>query len=137
MCATTLPRRSGAASRRARVRGPSELAQLKFHFWVNGAGIVVRDRLSVPDTVACRSREMELIGAFFVARDRTGRWETFVNLHPRLSLEPNGNLRVRDEASQAHGHRGRSDAGARLGDPEIRSRSRGRVDFAVARSSSP
>jgi hypothetical protein len=95
------------------------LAHLRFRFWVSGTGVVVRDRLvggtlgteaerlaaqqflyqtlySIPDIADCRGREMELVGDFFEARNQSGDWETFVNLHPHLWLDPRGILRVSD-----------------------------------------
>lgn len=95
------------------------LGHVKFHFWVNGAGIVTREILteatlgtsaereaeaayakeltfSLPNTKECRSREVEVIGDFFEQRERSGRWATYVRLYPHLSFGNTGALERRD-----------------------------------------
>lgn len=95
------------------------LAHIKYHFWVNGAGSVVRVvkmagnygtprewdaeqgfisamRFSVPQTQSCRVREMELIGDVFETREKDGRWVSYIRLYPRLSFAPGGALQRRD-----------------------------------------
>jgi hypothetical protein len=95
------------------------LAHIKYHFWVNGAGSVVRVvktaanygtpqewdaeqgfisamRFSVPQTQSCRVRQMELIGDVFETREKDGRWVSYIRLYPRLSFAPGGALQRRD-----------------------------------------
>jgi hypothetical protein len=102
----------------ANVAAPN-LAHIKYHFWVNGAGSVVRVaktaanygtpqewdaeqgfisamRFSVPQTQSCRVREMELIGDVFETRDKDGRWLSYIRLYPRVSFAPGGALQRRD-----------------------------------------
>jgi hypothetical protein len=102
----------------ANVAAPN-LAHLKYHLWVNGAGSVVRVaktaanygtpqewdaeqafisamRFSVPQTQSCRVRQMELIGDVFETREKDGRWASYIRLYPRLSFAPGGALQRRD-----------------------------------------
>ena len=102
----------------ANVAAPN-LAHIKYHFWVNGAGSVVRVvktaanygtpqewdaeqafisamRFSVPQTQACRVRQMELIGDVFETRGKDDRWASYIRLYPRLSFAPGGALQRRD-----------------------------------------
>lgn len=90
-------------------------AHLKVEFWVNGAGVVVRERLvagnlgsaaeraadlaytreltfSVPQTAECQAREMELFGDFFLKQKPDQSWVPLVRLYPRLALDQNGVL---------------------------------------------
>lgn len=92
---------------------------LKIHFWVNGAGLVVREQLTtptvglaaeqdaelaytraltftVPDTPSCKSRQMELIGDFVEMRGATGQWATYAKLYPRLIFDGDGTVRRRE-----------------------------------------
>ena len=95
-----------------------ELVRLKFRFWVNGRGAVVRDKLvggalgspaerdsaqrylyqqayNVPDIGDCRARpEIELVGNYFLRRTRQGGWETMFAVHPLYSLDDDGLLQV-------------------------------------------
>lgn len=102
----------------ANVPAPN-LGHIKMHFWVNGAGTVTRETVTVatlgtpaeqraaadfgrqltfalPNTKDCRSREVEIIGDFFEQRGRSGQWETFVRLYPRLTFGPIGTLQRAD-----------------------------------------
>lgn len=102
----------------SRMADPS-LGHIKVHFWVNGAGLVTREVLTattyatteerqaelnftkgltftVPNTAACRVREMELVGDFFEMKGSTGQWATFVRLYPRLSFDTDGVVRSRE-----------------------------------------
>jgi hypothetical protein len=95
------------------------IGHVKFHFWVNGAGLVSRELLTaanygtlqeqqaemgyakemtftVPNTPECSAREIELIGDFFESREPTGNWATFVRLYPRFSFTGDGALSPRD-----------------------------------------
>ncbi len=95
------------------------LAHIKVHFWVNGSGVVVREKLvsaamgspaeqqaelafmrqlifSVPDIADCRRREIELVGDVFETRNKSGAWTTYVRLYPRLSFDARGIVRSAD-----------------------------------------
>jgi hypothetical protein len=92
---------------------------MKIHFWVNGAGRVVREMLTatnfataaeqqmeleytrqltftVPNTPECASREIELVGDFFENRESSGQWATYVRLYPRFSFTGEGVVASRD-----------------------------------------
>jgi hypothetical protein len=87
-------------------------ATLKVRFWVNGDGFVTQaivtganvvsadDReealhyvkgltFSVPNTVECRARQIELIGNFLESRGSTGEWTTLFAVHPRFTFDGN------------------------------------------------
>jgi hypothetical protein len=91
------------------------LGHIKLHLWVNGAGVVVRDMItessigtpaeqqaeiqyakqltfSLPNTRECRSREVEILGDVFEARQANGAWATYVRLYPRLYFNSAGVL---------------------------------------------
>jgi hypothetical protein len=91
------------------------LAHIKIHFWVNGAGAVTRTlatevtygtpaeqqaeieyvkalTFSVPNTADCRSRQMELIGDISERRDAAGTWASYARLYPHLAFGANGAL---------------------------------------------
>jgi hypothetical protein len=95
------------------------LGHIKFHFWVDGAGMVTREVLtaatfgspaeqqaeaafakgltfSLPDTKQCRSAEVEVIGDFFERREQAGRWATYVRLYPRYTFGNTGVLQRAD-----------------------------------------
>jgi len=95
------------------------LAHIKIHFWVNGAGRVTREQLtgasygtpaeqaaelafvkqltfSLPNTQACRSREVELISDVFEGRNPAAQWETYARLYPRYSFTNAGVLMRRE-----------------------------------------
>jgi hypothetical protein len=92
---------------------------MKIHLWVNGGGLVVRSQLvtadlgteveqqaavgymrglhfEVPESLDCRSREIELIGDVFEAPTSSGDWVTLVRVYPRLSIDAGDALRTRD-----------------------------------------
>ncbi len=94
-------------------------AHMKIHLWVNGGGLVVRSQFvsgelgsavereaavaymrgldfAVPDNGDCRRREIELISDVFEAPTSQGDWVTLVKVHPRYTLDRNGNLRTED-----------------------------------------
>lgn len=97
-----------------------ELVRLKFRFWVNGSGAVVRDKLvggalgtaaerdeaqrflyqqtyNIPNIGDCHARrEIELVGNFFLQHTRQGAWETLFAVHPLYSLDDDGLLQVSD-----------------------------------------
>jgi hypothetical protein len=95
------------------------IGHIKVHFWVDGRGAVTREVLTgtsyatpaelqaelgftktltfkVPDTVECRTREMELVGDYFEMKGTSGNWATFVKLYPRLSFDSDGVVQSRD-----------------------------------------
>jgi hypothetical protein len=95
------------------------LAHIKIHMWVNGAGLVTRETMteatygtpaeqqaelnyakvlafSLPNTKECRGREVEVIGDVFETRDPSGKWATYVRLYPKLYFNGAGVLQHRE-----------------------------------------